>query len=182
MYNVQDEDGRYYVREIIQEAKGGGGWVDFKMKNSFISVYIEPIDLGIEEFVIGSGLFPITKRETMLLLVKSGAGYLRSKGKKVAFGEFVKVDGQFIRGDLHLFAFHSSGICLAYGDRDDLIWRNLLNIKDDNGKPFVKTLINTVKRGPGDVTYTLNGATKIAHAEPVELEGEQFVVGSGFFR
>ena len=118
----------------------------------------------------------------MLLLAKSGISFLRSRGIEQAFREFVKPGGKFIRGDLHLFAFDNTGICYAYGDRYDLIWRNLMNVKDDNGKPFVKTFINTVKRGPGDVSYTLNGATKITHVEPIDRDGESFVVGSGFYK
>lgn len=181
-YDLKDEDGLYYVREMINKAEDGGGWLDFKLKNSFFAVYVEPIDLGVEKYIIASGLYPISKRETMMLLVQSGKGYMQSKGPKLALAEFVRPESQFIRGDLHLFVFHPSGICLAYGDRYDLIWRNLIDIKDDNGQYFVKAFINTVKQGPGEVTFTLNGAVNTSHVEAVEAGGKEFVIGSGFYK
>lgn len=181
-YNLKDDDGQYYVRNMIGKAEDGGGWLDFKLKNSFFSVYVEPIDLGVEKYVIASGLYPITKRETMMLLIQSGKSYMQSKGPKLAFAEFVKPGGQFIRGDLHLFVFHPTGICLAYGDRYDLIWRNLIDIKDDNGQYFVRAFINTVKQGPGDVTFTLNGAVNTSHVEVVVAGDKEFVIGSGFYK
>ena len=67
-YDLKDEDGKFYVREIIDKANRGGGWVDFKMKNAFQSIYVERVDLGSDNFVIGSGLFPISKRETALII------------------------------------------------------------------------------------------------------------------
>ena len=75
-----------------------------------------------------------------------------------------------------------AGICYAYGDEHDLIWRNLLKLKDDDGKPFVKLFINAVDRGPDKVTYKLNGRTKIAQLEPVEKGGKRYVIGSGYYR
>ena len=32
MWDEKDEDGRYYVRDLVQKAKDGGGWVDIKPK------------------------------------------------------------------------------------------------------------------------------------------------------
>lgn len=180
-YNDKDEDGLYYVREIIKKAEVGGGWVDFKLKNSFQSMYVEKIDLGVESLVIGCGLYPISKYETMTLLAKSGASYLKAHDTATTFNEFSKKDSQFIRGDLELFVFDTAGICFVYGDDYDLIWRNLFNINDDDGKPFVKILINTAKRGPGNVTFRLNGVMKTAYVEPVQKDGRVYIVGSSFY-
>lgn len=181
MYDAQDQDGVYYVRDLIKKAQDGGGWVDCKLKNSFQSIYVEKVDLSIDQYVIGSGIYPISKRETMMLVTKSGADYLKSNEPKKAFGEFVKKDGRFIRGDLGLFAFDSSGICLAYADEYDRIWRNLLAAKDDAGIEYVKAAIDTAKRGPGTVTYKINGQTKVIYVEPVQKDGKLFVVGTGFY-
>ncbi len=182
-YNMQDEDGRYIVREMIQKAQQEErGWLNFKFKHSFKSVYVEQVELALKKYVIGASLYPISKYETMELLARSAASYLRDYTPIEAFGAFVKKEGNFIRGDLDIFAFDTTGICLAYGDNYDLIWRNLFNIKDDDGKPFVKLFINTVKRGPGTVTYKLNGVHKVAHVEQVDKDGKSYVVGSSFYK
>lgn len=179
--NNQDENGTYYVQELIKKAQAGGGWVDIRVRNSYETAYVEKVDLGIEEFVIGCGFFPASKFETMTLIAKSGADYLAGHNSVDAFREFVRRDGAFIRGDLDLFVFDDAGICLVYGTDFDLIWRNILNINDDNGKPFVKVIINTARRGQGIVSFKLNGAMKTAYIIPVQKDDKMFVVGSSFY-
>lgn len=179
--DLKDEFGSFYVREFIKKAESGGGWVDYKLNNSFASAYVEKIDLGIESFVIGSFMYPLSKRESALLLAKSAASYLQSHDKKEAFRAFIKRDGMFIRGDLSIAVIDQKGICLAYGDTYDLIWRNLLSVKDDDGKPFIRLFIETMKRGSGGVTYKLNGAEKNVFVEPVEKNNRKYAVSCGFY-
>jgi len=118
----------------------------------------------------------------MTLLVKSAASYLKVHSQEEGFRALVERDGSFVRGDLFVFAFDETGICYAYGDNFSLIWRNLLDWKDDNGKPFVKIMINTVKRGPSKVLYQLNGASVVAYVEQVENDGKKFTIGSSFYQ
>jgi len=191
----------YYVREIIEKAKEiekgggvGGGWLSFKLQNSFKLIYIEPIDLGIDKFIITSGLYPVSKMETMILLAKSAASFLRTNPAPKSFRTFVqpggkitaaKVEeagGQFIRGDLSVMVFDSTGICLAFGDDYDYIWKNLINLKDDDGKPYVKLLINTGMRGSGKVSFRLHGMPVVAYVEKVEKEGRNLIVGSHYYK
>lgn len=191
-YNDKDQDGNYYVRDMLKKAEqlkltsGGGeaagGWVNYKLKNSFVSAYIKPVRLGLKEYVISGGVFPITKKETAVLLAQSGAGFLRTEAEKVALGEFVKTEGKFIQGDLDVFVFAFNGICLAYGDSYDYIWRDMLDVKDDKGLPYVQVFINTVKQGAGQVTYTINGQQRVVFLDKVDKNGNSFVVGSGYFK
>lgn len=181
LWDVKDEDGVYFVREIIKKAQEGGGWVNFRMKNSFESAYVEPIELGLEKYVISTGLYPVSKQETTLLLVRSAASLLRTVPEIEALRSFTTSGGPFIRGDLFITVWDSKGICLASGDNYSRIWTNMINAKDDNGKPFVRLLINAVKRGPAQLTFTINGATYRSFAEQVERDGRVYVVSSGYF-
>ncbi len=183
-WNFKDDDGRFYVREMIQKAKNGGGWIDYKIKNSFESMYIELIDLGLPEntFALGCGVFPISKSETMNLLVKSATSFLRTNPEDQTFEEFTKKDGKFIRGDMDITVFDATGLCYASGDDYDLIWQNLINAKDDDGKAYVKILINTVKGGAGKVSYKINGVQKISYVDKVEKADKVFIVTSSFFK
>lgn len=180
-WDLQDEDGKFFVREIIDKANHGGGWVDFKMKNAFQSIYVERVELGSDNFVIGAGLYPISKRETALLLVRSAAGFLRNRTEEEAFTAFSDPNGKFIRGDLFVFVIGFDGIAKVWGDNYELTWRNVMDAKDDTGKPYVQVFINTVKQGPGQVTYRINGFDRVALLEMVEKNGEQYVVGTGYY-
>ncbi|HSW73551.1 MAG TPA: cache domain-containing protein, partial [Candidatus Limnocylindria bacterium] len=183
MMDARGENGRLYVREFITQAEKGGGWVDHKEKGAFTSAYVEMIDLGSERYVIGSQIYPISKRDTMILVAKGAADYLRNHDNEEAFREFVDPEGKFVRGDLEVFACDTNGICFAAGDEYNLIWNNLMNVKDDTGKPYVKMMINTIRqnRAPSTLTYTLHGATRVVYAEPVEKGGKTYVVSSGFY-
>lgn len=180
-YNLKDEDGKFYVQEIINKANHGGGWVDFKLKNAFQSIYVEKVEMGTDDFVIGSGLYPISKREMALLLARSAAGYLRSHSEEQAFAAFSDPNGKFIRGDLYVFVIGFDGIAKVWGDSHELIWRNILDAKDDNGKPYIQIFINTVKQGPAQVAYRINGQDRIALLEMVEKNGQNYVVGTQYF-
>ncbi len=181
-YDLKDEDGKLYVQEIIEKAKKGGGWVDFKLKNAFQSIYVEKVDLGSDNFVIGCGLYPISKREMALLLARSAAGYLKTHSEEDAFDAFTNTTGKFIRGDLYVFVVGFDGICKVWGDTHELVWHNIMGAKDDDGKPYIQLFINTVKQGPGQVSYKINGHERVALLEMVEKEGENYVVGTAYYK
>ena len=115
-FDEKDQDGFYYVREIIDQAKVSSGWIDAKLKNSFESIYVEKIDMGVDSYVIGAGMFPVAKPETMTLLVKSAIGYLQTHTDDESFEKFVMRKGEFIRGDLFVAAIDLDGYCYAWGD------------------------------------------------------------------
>ncbi len=182
-WDREDQDGHKYVQEYIQKAQTiGYGWVDAKLKNSFQSAYVEKVELGLKSYVIGSSLYPISKNETMVLLAKSGASYLAANSREKAFNAFSIKDSAFVRGDLSVMTFDADGICYAYGDNADMIWRNMFDAKDDEGRPWVKLMINKVKKGAGTIVYKLNGADVIAHCEPVTKAGKKYVVASSYYR
>jgi len=181
MYDVQDEDGRHYIREMLARVRKGGGWVSAKLRNAFQSIYAERVTLGQDEFVLACGFYPASKHDRMKLLAKSAASYLDNNTTERAFAEFVRRDGRFIRGSLRVFAFDSNGVCHAYGDRHNLIWRNLFEVTDDDGKLFVKELIERARGGADTVRYRLNGELVLAYVEPVVKDGVEYVVGSSYY-
>lgn len=180
-WDIKDEDQKLFVQDLIQKADKGGGWIDVKLKNAFQSIYVEKIDLGTDSFVIGAGLYPISKREMAILLARSAAGYLRIHPEEEAFKAFSDPKGKFIRGDLYVFVIDFEGICMVWGDNHELVWRNIMSAKDDAGKPYIQIFINTVKQGTGQVTYKINGQERIALLEMVEKDGNHYVVGTAYF-
>lgn len=180
-YDEKDPDGRYFVREFISKAEDGGGWVDYKDDNIYKSVYVELVEVGQDKYVVGCGLYPVSKREEAILLVKSAVGTLKSsKTRDAAFRQFSNTKGKYVRGDLQIFVYTNKGICLVDGDNSDIVWRNRLNVKDDGGKMFIKEFIDVAERGPDWVPYKVEGA-KLAYVEQLEKDGEIYIVGCSFF-
>jgi len=182
MLDLQDQSGRYIVREIIQKAKDeGAGWLDFRWRNSFFSMYIEGIDLGSEKFIIGTGVYPITKESTMVLMVKSAKGFFKTNSEEDAFRQFVDPKSNFIRGDMGIFVIDTDGICYADRDRFDLIWKDVSEEKDDDGKLYFKAMINAAKMGPAKIMYKKHNARKVAYVESVKKGEKTYIIGSSFY-
>lgn len=181
-FNDKDEDGNLYIQRILQQAKAGGGWVPCKIKNAYQSIYVEEVKIGIDTYVLASGIYAVSKSETMVILVKSGVAALQSaKVAQDAFALFIDPNGGYIRGDLKLFAFDINGICFAWGDNHQLVWKNIKDWKDQKGQTFIQTMIEATQFGPTKTTFTFNGRKAIAHAERVEKDGEIYIVGSSFY-
>ncbi|MCK5632140.1 cache domain-containing protein [bacterium] len=178
---VVDDTGRYFVQEMIDKAKAGGGWIDYKIRNSSRFVYVELVKIGKNKFVIGSGLHPISKPEMMQLLVKGGVSLLADSSKEEAFGAFVKNGGEFTKGDLSLFVTDFDGICYAWGTNKNIIWRDLSKAKDDKGRNYISSFIKIVKDGSGTSYFSMSGSKKVAYFEKVQKDGTNYLVGSSFY-
>jgi len=181
-YNFKDPDGRYYVRDLIRRAQSGGGWVNFKMNNSFQSAYVEKIDMGIGEFVIGSSIFPLSKPDTMTLLVKSAISYLTDHSIDVLLERLVNRNDEFLRGDLFTYVLDVQGYCYGWGDNYNLVWQNLLNWKDQNNKQFIKSMIEISEQGPGYLVLKMNNRPRVHYFERIEKDGKKYIIGSGFYK
>lgn len=179
--NATDEDGVFYVKEMIKKAENGGGWVDFKFNKSFKSVYVELVTLGADKYVLGSGLYPVSKADTMELLAKSAISYLQMNTLGKSLEQFVNRNESFMRGDLFAFVFDVKGNCYAYGDRTDLIWQNLIKATDDKGKEYIRLMIAATQSGAANVTYFKHGREVVVHAERIEKDGLTLIVGSEFY-
>jgi cytochrome c len=79
-------------------------------------------------------------------MVKRGTMFINKHGTERAFAEFSNKDGQFVDRDLYLVAYRMDGVVLAHGGNKRLIGKNLLDIRDIDGKAFVKERIDLAKR------------------------------------
>lgn len=182
MSHEVDQDGFPYIQRMIKRATKEGIWSNAKINGYFQSTYAQKIDLGVNQFVITCSYYPVSKPETMMLLVQSGVSYLRANPREEAFAQFVRHDSGFRRGDLQLIVVDTSGICYAYGDDVDLIWRNIFDVKDDAGRPFIKMFINEVRQGPTVIKTKLNGAIKTNYVTSLEKGGKTYVISSGYYQ
>lgn len=180
--SARDQDGNLYIMNMIKSATKDGFWINAKINGSFESIFAQTIDLGIESYVISCSYYPVSKPETMMLLVQSAVNFLNEKPREIAFEEFSRVHGKFVRGDLEVVVVDGQGLCYVYGNQSNVVWRNLINLKDDDGSQFIKLFINKAKNGPGVVKTRINGAVKSNYVMPVEKGDKLYVVASGFYQ
>lgn len=178
--DLKDQDGMYFIRAYIEKANAGGGWVNAKIRNSFQSTYVEKIRLGLNDYVIGSSLFPISKKDTLTLLVNSARDFLRTNNREIAFNQFANHDSGFTRGDLEVFVLDTKGLCYVYGEQYSLIWSNLAKGKTELSSS-ISQIISTASRGASTLILNTSKGRKIVYVETVVKNGRTYIVGSGYY-
>ncbi|MDD5168575.1 MAG: cache domain-containing protein [Syntrophales bacterium] len=127
-----------------------------------------------------------TKDEAKANLTKAVA-YYREVGKEKAFAEFNKHDGKFtnLKKGLFINVYDLAGTCIATGYLSSLIGKNFIEIKDADGKSFMKegfALANS-KAGKGWIYYRwTNPATKKVEKKATCLERiDDYIISCGAY-
>jgi cytochrome c len=120
-------------------------------------------------------------------LVEKGAAYMKANGKDKAIAEFNNPNGEFVKGDLYIFAVDFNGLTLANGGNPKMAGQNLLEVKDPTGKYFFKEMIALAKSaGSGWIEYSwVNPATKKVQGKKSwiqRIEGMDIYIGCGIFQ
>jgi hypothetical protein len=71
-------------------------------------------------------------------LVKKGLAFVKAQGKDKAYVEISNKQGQFVDRDLYLVVYGLDGVVRAHGANEKMIGKNLIDLKDVDGKAFVK--------------------------------------------
>jgi cytochrome c len=87
-------------------------------------------------------------KEDAVAMVKSGITYIKASGKDKAYGEITAKNARFIKQDLYLVVYGLDGKCLAHGANEKQVGRDLIELKDIDGKPFIKERVELGKSKP----------------------------------
>ena len=124
-------------------------------------------------------------KEEALALVKRAQAYIKANGKEKALAEFNNPKGMFVDRDLYIAALDMNGKVLAHGGNQRLVNKDLIDMKDADGKPFVREEIEVVKtKGSGWVDFKfVNPVTKEIEARSYYAESMgDYYIGAGVFR
>lgn len=107
-------------------------------------------------------------------LVGKAIAYYKANGKDKAFAAINDPKGQFVKKDLYVYVFDFNTVCLAHGANKALIGKNLSELKDTNGKQFMKEMTQAAKtKGKGWVDYNwTNPVTKKIGAKSTYYQRE----------
>ena len=121
------------------------------------------------------------------VMVDRAAALVDKKGKE-AFSEFKKKGGEWYKGDTYLFVADMKGITLVNAGFPDEEGKNRLDLKDANGKLFVRDIIEMLKKqdsGWIDYAWPKPGETKAskktAYVKKTKLGKEVVYVGAGMY-
>lgn len=71
-------------------------------------------------------------------MVKKGIAFIKANGKDKGYAEITNKGGQFTDRDLYLVVYGLDGVVHAHGANEKMVGKNLIELKDVDGKPFVK--------------------------------------------
>jgi signal transduction histidine kinase len=71
-------------------------------------------------------------------MVKKGTAFIKAQGKDKGYSEITNKAGAFIDRDLYLVVYGLDGVVRAHGANEKMVGKNLIELKDIDGKPFVK--------------------------------------------
>ncbi|MYM90182.1 histidine kinase [Rugamonas sp. FT82W] len=110
--------------------------------------------------------------EEAIAMVKRATALIDKKGKDEAIKQFNEASGPFVDRDLYIAVLDEKGIMVAHGANPRLIGKSLLEMKDADGKTFIKSLIDTAqKHGSGWVEYKWpNPVTKAIESKSTYVE------------
>jgi signal transduction histidine kinase len=78
-------------------------------------------------------------------MVKKGVAFIKANGKDKGAAEISNKTGQFVDRDLYLVIYALDGTVRAHGANEKMVGKNLIDLKDVDGKEFVKERMELAK-------------------------------------
>ena len=118
-------------------------------------------------------------------MVKKGVSFIKANGKDKGYAEISNKTGQFKVQDLYLVVYGLDGTVLAHGANEKMIGKNLIDLKDVDGKAFVRERVEMGKAKASfwqDYKFT-NPETKKIEPKAMYCERlEETVVCGGIYK
>jgi cytochrome c len=125
-------------------------------------------------------------KEEAKALVEAAVDHVKKVGAEQAFKDFQTDKATWMKKDLYVFAYDMQGNCRALVANDKMVGKNLIEMKDPNGKFIIKEFISTVSsKGSGWVNYefadptTKKMGSKSSYVQ--KLPGFDGLVGVGVY-
>jgi signal transduction histidine kinase len=124
-------------------------------------------------------------RDEAVTMVKKAAAYLKANGKEKAFAEFSNPKGMFVDRDLYITVYDMSGKALAHGANPRMVGKDMIDLRDADGKYIVKDRIAIAKeKGSGWQDFKwVNPVTKAMDRKTMYFERvEDVIISCGVYK
>ena len=126
-------------------------------------------------------------KDEAVSMVKQAAALIKSAGKDKAFAAISDTNNKaFHDRDLYVYVYDLNGVAVAHGNNPRMVGKNLIDLKDGDGKPMIKNMIDIAKSpaGKGWVEFKWpNPVTKVVEQKAGYVERvDDLMVGSGIYK
>lgn len=119
-------------------------------------------------------------------MVKKAVALIKADGKEKAFAAISDpANATFHDRDLYIYVYDLNGVALAHGNNPKMVGKPLIGLKDNEGKPMIKEMVDLAKsKGKGWVDFKWpNPVTKAVEAKSGYIEKvDDMLVGSGIYK
>lgn len=157
--NVKDAEGKLLFKEMFEGATAqGGGSIEYRWLNRKHGKVERKVTYyrkaGSVIIAVGYYIPHASQQAARALLTRSAEAM--AKNAEEAIAHFNDVNGGFIEDDLYVFVVGlNDKIMYAHGATPRLVGRNVEDLRDVDGKPIVRQMIDIVKaKGSGKLQYT----------------------------
>ena len=124
-------------------------------------------------------------KDEAITMVKKGVAFVKANGKDKGYAEITNKKGAFVDRDLYLVVYGMDGTVLAHGANEKQVGHNLIDLKDIDGKLFVKERLE-LARSKGkfwqDYTFTDPTTQKILPKSTYCERTEAAIVCVGIYK
>ncbi len=124
-------------------------------------------------------------KEEAVAMVKKAVAAIKADGRDKAFAAINDPSGPFRDNDLYVVVYDLQGKCLAHGANAKQIGKDLIGLRDPDGKYFVKERVELGKTQDSfwqDYKF-LNPATKLIEHKSMYMEKvDDMLVGCGIYK
>jgi signal transduction histidine kinase len=127
-----------------------------------------------------------TAAEAQAMVAKAIAD-IKKNGREKAFAEISDPHGKFVDRDLYVVVYDMKGKVLAHGANAKMIGKDLIDLRDNEGKYFVKERVEMMSKGPvakGWQDYKfMNPVSRSIEPKSMFLQRyEDLIVGCGIYK
>lgn len=90
-------------------------------------------------------LFAQANADKATQMVQKASDYFDANGKDATLSEISNAQGQFVDGEVYVFAYDLDAVMLAHPKNAKLVGKNLMDVPDVDGKMFRKDIVDTAK-------------------------------------
>jgi signal transduction histidine kinase len=197
LLDFKDPLGKPIARNILREVQGSStdGWTHYLWpRPEFItsfwktSYFKKVTDPDGKQVVVASGLYEIEMERFFVVEQVDDAVSLILEQGEDAFDTLRDPASGFIFYDAYVFVMDDTGEMLVNVGFPELEGKSLIDLKDVDGKPFVRETIERLAGAESawvDYRWPKPGETptsdKTSYVRRLELEGRTLIVGAGFY-
>jgi len=120
-------------------------------------------------------------------MVDKAIAHIKKVGREKAFADFDNKSGPFTDRDLYVVVYDMKGKVLAHGSNEKMIGKEVIDLRDNDGKYFVRERVEMMSKGPeakGWQDYKfMNPVSRAIEPKSMYLHRfEDLIVGCGIYK